>query len=82
MESLFTQNKLTTIFGIIAGLPLLVAGSGIVLDAYWGHILTVVGGLGMVGLGIVAKAYNSHSTVDQVQQATVKAEIKEVEKEK
>lgn len=75
MKQLFTQNRLTTIFGIIAGLPLLVAGSGIVLDAHWGHILTVVGGLGMVGLGIVAKAYNNHSTTDQVEQATQKAQV-------
>lgn len=75
MKQFFTQNKLTTIFGIIASLPLLVAGSGIEVSAYWGHILTLVGGFGTVGLGIVSKAFNSHSTADEVQKATEIAKV-------
>jgi len=28
---------------------------------------TVLGGIGMVGLGLVSKAFNVHSTIEQVQ---------------
>jgi len=66
------KNYLTTLFGILAGLPLLVAGSGIVLSPTWSHHLLVAAGIGTIGLGIVAKAFNVSSTAQQVQMATIK----------
>lgn len=72
MNSALLKNYLTTAFGILAGLPLIVAGSGIVLNPKWNHYLLVIGGIGTVGLGVVAKAFNTHSTADQVQAATDK----------
>lgn len=67
------QNYLTTFFGILAGLPVIVAGSGLVLNPHWTHILLVIGGSGIVGLGVVAKAFNTHSTEAQTEAATAKA---------
>jgi hypothetical protein len=61
------QNYLTTLFGILAGLPILVAGSGLPMTPRWTHILLLVSGLGTVGLGIVAKAFNTHSTLAQTE---------------
>jgi hypothetical protein len=73
LTSAIVKNYLTTLFGILAGLPLMVAGSGIVLDGKWAHTLLVIGGIGTIGLGLVSKAFNVHSTVDQVESATSKA---------
>ena len=67
------QNYLTTFFGILAGMPLIVSGSGLVLDQHWNHVLIVIGGIGLVGLGVVAKAFNTHSTEAQTEAATAKA---------
>jgi hypothetical protein len=39
----------------------------------WSHALTVIGGIGVIGLGVVAKAFNSHSTPEEVQQAGLRA---------
>jgi hypothetical protein len=71
MNAALFQNYLTTIFGILAGLPVIVNGAGLVLDPKWSHVLTVVGGIGLVGLGVVAKAFNTHSTTAQVNKATL-----------
>src|ERR1035438_6629018 len=65
------QNYLTTLFGILAGLPILVAGSGLPMTPKWTHILLIVSGLGTVGLGVVAKAFNTHSTTAQVQTSSL-----------
>jgi hypothetical protein len=62
------KNYLTTAFGILAGLPTLVLSSGVTLDAKWNHILMLIAGVGTIGLGVVAKAYNVHSTPDEVNQ--------------
>lgn len=66
------QNYLTTFFGVLAGLPVIVTGSGLVLDPHWNHVLLVIGGIGIVGLGVVAKAFNTHSTLAQTEAATAK----------
>ena len=67
-------NNLTTIFGILAGLPVLVIAScqtaGVVLDSTLTHVLALVGAIGLIGLGVVAKAFNVHSTVAQTQAST------------
>ena len=70
MTAAVAKSYLTTLFGILAGLPLMLAGSGIVLNAKYSHYLLVIGGIGTIGLGIVAKAFNVHSTADQVNAST------------
>jgi hypothetical protein len=68
MHSLTTavvRNYLTTFFGVLGGLPLIVAQSGVILNAKWNHYLMMVGGIGLVGLGVVAKAFNVSSTPAQ-----------------
>ena len=70
MNKALLQNYLTTIFGLLAGLPTIVSGSGLVLDPKWTHYLTIVSGIGIIGLGVVAKAFNVHSTQEQVNTAT------------
>jgi len=70
LKQVFTQNHLTTFFGILAGLPTIVLGSGVTLNAHWNHELLIVAGVGTIGLGVVAKAFNTHSTQDQVADAS------------
>jgi hypothetical protein len=67
MTSALLKNYLTTAFGILAGLPTMVAGSGIALTPKWAHIFSIISGIGIVGLGVVAKSFNVHSTTEQVQ---------------
>ncbi len=69
------KSYLTTLFGILAGLPLIIGGSGITLNEKWAHILVVTAGIGTIGLGVVAKAFNVASTSDQVEAATMKAQL-------
>jgi len=75
MNAALLKNYLTTGFGILAGLPAIVLGvfmpgSSMALSPQWTHILMVTGGIGMVGLGVVSKAFNVHSTQDQVTTAS------------
>lgn len=49
-------------------------GAGVVLDPKWTHYLMLTAGAGTIGLGVVAKAFNTHSTVDQVEKSTAVAE--------
>jgi hypothetical protein len=64
------QGYLTTIFGILAGGPVLVTQScaalGLTLPSAWTHGLLIIGATGLIGLGIVAKAFNTHSSPAQV----------------
>jgi hypothetical protein len=66
------KNYLTTLFGVLAGLPTIVLSSGMTLSTKCQHYLMFIAGIGTVGLGVVAKAFNVHSTSDQVQQADAK----------
>lgn len=70
VTSALLKNYLTTAFGILAGMPAIVIGAGVVLNPKWNHYLLITAGIGAVGLGVVSKAFNNHSTADQVQQAT------------
>jgi len=74
------KSYFTTLFGILAGLPLLVtqslAGSGLELPPAWNHWLLVLSGIGLIGLGIVSKAFNVHSTSAEVAKATVDEQTK------
>jgi hypothetical protein len=71
MNAALLKNYLTTILGVLAGLPLIIAQSGIVLNPTWNHYLMIASGIGIVGLGIVAKAINVHSTAAQVTTSTL-----------
>jgi hypothetical protein len=80
MNSEIAKSYLTTIFGILAGLPTIVLGvftpgSSLALPATWTHILMIVGGVGLVGLGVVSKAFNVHSTQAQVATSTQVAAV-------
>jgi hypothetical protein len=70
MKVSMLQNYLTTLFGVLAGLPTIVLGSGVVLDPKWNHYLLIAAGIGTIGLGVVAKAFNVHSTAAQVTTST------------
>jgi len=75
MNTALWKNYLTTAFGILAGLPTIVLGvftpgSSMALSPTWTHGLMITGGIGLVGLGIVSKAFNVHSTQDEVTSAT------------
>lgn len=79
MKALLSKNFWTTFFGIVAGLPTIVLGvftpgTAMALSPGLTHILMVTGGAGLVGLGIVAKAFNTHSTPTEVQAAGAEAE--------
>jgi hypothetical protein len=70
MNSALLKNWLTTSFGILAGLPVLVLASFPNLPDKYKASLGVVGGIGTIGLGVVSKAFNVHSTEEQVQNAS------------
>jgi len=75
MTKAIWQNYLTTLFGILSGLPVIVLGvfspgTPMALSPAYTHILMVIGGIGLVGLGVVSKAFNVHSTVAQVEAST------------
>lgn len=60
--------------GIVVALCVFLSASGVTL----GHIGTVtgtefLGGLAGVGIGLAAKQFNQHSSLDEVHESTVKA---------
>jgi hypothetical protein len=71
MKKYFTVNDLTTFFGTLAGLPLLVATSmtsmNITMTPLEIKILGFTGAIGLIGLGLVSKSVGTHSTVAQVE---------------
>jgi ABC-type phosphate transport system permease subunit len=78
ITSAVVKNYLTALFGLLAGLPGIVLGvfapgTPIALSPQLTRILLITGGVGLVGLGVVSKAFNVHSTEQQVMasQATV-----------
>ena len=72
--NLSSPNWLTTLGGLLAGIPILVINSGLALTVQWTHILSIVGGVGTLLIGLAAKDAGTHSTQAQVAQATAKAE--------
>lgn len=73
MDKIFGPNWLTTVGGILSGVPTLVLGSGFVLSPNGQHALQLIGGVGLLLLGVAAKSATTHSTVAQVEASTVKA---------
>ena len=70
MNDALTKNWITTVGGVLAGVPALLTGSGIVLPPAYQKWVTLAGGAGVLLLGVAAKQWNNHSTADQVQAAT------------
>jgi hypothetical protein len=75
--NLTTQNWLTTLGGFLGGLPPIITGAAIAgritLSSMTLFIVSIIGGLGTLLLGLSAKDAGTHSTMPEVQQATVKA---------
>ena len=68
MTKAVLQNYLTTLFGLLSGLPVIVLGvfvpgTSMALSPQHTHVLMISGGIGLVGLGLVSKAFNVHSTL-------------------
>ena len=82
LVKLFGANWKTTIGGILVGVPPLVNGAAlaasITLPKWEIFVATLAMGLGGLILGFNAKDATTHSTATQVQQATDKANGKEV----
>jgi hypothetical protein len=78
MTKAILQSYLTTLFGLLAGGPVLVTAScatfSITLSPSWLHGLAILGAVGLIGLGVVAKAFNVHSTEAQTAAATATVE--------
>jgi hypothetical protein len=75
------KNYLTSIFGVLASVPVMVLGIWIpgtpmALPPVWTRIVMETGAVGLLGLGIVAKAFNIHSTIEQAQAAQAVVEGK------
>ena len=74
MKESIIKNYLTTAFGILAGLPVLVTQSFAAMNAplspKLSHILLMAGAVGLIGLGIVSKAFNAVPTQTEVDKAT------------
>jgi len=71
--TLTAQNWQTTIGGLLAGIPVIVINSGIMLTMRETQILAIIGGVGTLLIGLAAKDSGTHSTMAQVQESTVKA---------
>lgn len=71
------KNWMTTLGGILAGLPPLILTSfmsaGIPLSPKWTAIMSVIGGLGALLIGLAAKDATTHSTAAEVAKATEEA---------
>jgi hypothetical protein len=66
---------MTTVGGLLAGVPLIVINSGLALTPKWTQILSIVGAAGTLIIGLAAKDSNTHSTMSQVQVSTAKSEV-------
>jgi hypothetical protein len=72
--NLSMPNWVTTLGGLMAGIPALVLSSGFVVTPQYQHIIMFIGGLGLLLLGGAAKDWNTHSTSAEVAQATAKSQ--------
>lgn len=72
---LTVQNWRSTLGGLLAGIPIIVINSGLMLTPRWTQILSIIGGVGTLLIGLAAKDSTTHSTMQEVQKSTTKAEI-------
>ena len=70
--NLTAQNWMTTLGGLLAGIPLIVINSGLLLTSRWTQILSIIGAVGTLIIGLAAKDSSTHSTMSQVQVSTAK----------
>jgi hypothetical protein len=68
--NLTASNWLTTIGGLLAGIPIIVINSGLMLAPKWTQILSIIGGLGTLMIGLSAKDASTHSTMAEIQKST------------
>lgn len=75
--TLTAQNWQTTLGGLLGGIPPIIIAaamaSSFTLTPRWYFILSIIGGLGTLLIGLAAKDSGTHSTMTQVQQSTLKA---------
>jgi hypothetical protein len=75
MNSL-TSNWLTTLGGILGGLPTIILGAAMAsnfpLSNKEAFLLSIMGGIGTLLIGFTAKDFNTHSTNVQIAQSTAK----------
>jgi hypothetical protein len=71
--TLTAQNWQTTVGGLLAGIPSIIIASGLMLTMKETQILAIISGVGTLLIGLAAKDSGTHSTIAQVQQATIKA---------
>jgi hypothetical protein len=75
--NLTAQNWLTTLGGFLGGIPTIIIGAAvaghITLSPLWLFIVSSIGGMGTLLIGLSAKDANTHSTQGQVQLSTMKA---------
>lgn len=75
------KNWMTTLAGIMVGLgtlPMLATYSHLALPLYWNECqfpLFLIGAIGGILLGVSAKGQDEHSTVRQVEAATVQKAV-------
>lgn len=65
------KNWKTTLGGIMVSVPPLISAAGFVVSPTWNHWLALCSGLGALLVGLAAKDATTHSTVAQVEKATV-----------
>jgi len=70
------QNWMTSLGGLLAGIPIIVINSGLALTPRQTQILSIIGGVGTLMIGLAAKDSNTHSTMQQVQVSTMKEDAK------
>jgi hypothetical protein len=77
--NLTAQNWLTTLGGLLGGIPPIITGAAIAgsitLSSRWLFIVAIIGGVGTLLIGLAAKDAGTHSTMQEVQRSTVKAEL-------
>lgn len=64
------RNWMTTLGGLMAGLPQLVEAAGFVQTPSLTHWMNLISAIGMLLLGVSAKQFTNHSTAAEVQAST------------
>ena len=64
------KNWMTTVGGLLAGIPGAILASGLVLPPTYHQMLALMGALGVLLLGVAAKGQDEHSTSTQVAVST------------
>ena len=74
--NLTAQNWMTTTGGLLGGIPAIIIGAAaaghITLSPMWLFIVSIIGGVGTLLIGLSAKDAGTHSTMAQVQVSTAK----------